>query len=120
MGPRQENHKTFKERDPVTLQPTGGETKADSHLTLYLGKSKNELVIQGHLYVADANSKSEVKKSGPYPLATLSEGKRTLLQDSDKKLGFTKSTVANAPTFEYWGMRGACGYQWEDIPTRST
>jgi hypothetical protein len=97
---RKENHDTVLERDPVTQARTGRKLESDPHMTLFLGRSTQLLVLQGHLYVEEGD-----KGRFRHPVARMAEGERQIVfEDMDER---------EAPVSEYWGMNGSCGWASE-------
>lgn len=95
---RKEQHKTFTQRTK-TGKRTGRHLPADWHITIYLGDSVDELLLQGHTYVFMG------KKN--VPQCKLHSGQRTILEPHEL---MQKLTLKDAEPQTYWGINGTCGY----------
>jgi hypothetical protein len=99
-----------RERDARTNRRTKRQVPADAHITIYLGNRPDFLLLQGHLFVLEYGKRHgdcHPALETAYPIAVMSAGQRRILQDQDRKAGYTLDT---APTAEYWGMNGSCGF----------
>ncbi|KAJ9150932.1 hypothetical protein NKR19_g5148 [Coniochaeta hoffmannii] len=100
---RQANHDTVFRRDEygqrVTHRLTGKPESdpADPHITLFLGHSFFDIVLQGHVYV-DVDDEQ-------VPVDVMDPEDRKLIHDGKEKVAW-----------EYWGMKGTLGYDEIRVP----